>query len=114
MGSVTKPPLIAAKMTIGSDVTVPLVGVTVSQFPSEVTSAEVNWTVPLEVVMESGTSEIPWPGSVQNTKGDGLTVSVLVCAVAETASRTKRAIAILLKDFSRHESTAQTLRGDTD
>ena len=118
MGSVTRPPLIAAKMTIGAVVTVPLVGVTVSQFPSEVATADVNWTVPLEVVIEIGISEIPWPGSVQKTREPGLKLSVPLCAVAGTVEASAiRAMAIrggvtfaeLLKDFSRRESTAPTL-----
>src|SRR5882672_4938252 len=105
MGRVTRPPLIAAKMTLG---VVPLVGVRVSQFPSEVTAADVNWTGAPEVEMEIGTSEIPWPGSAQNTNGDGLIVSVPFWAAAAAESSTMRAIAIrgvatftgLLKDFS--------------
>jgi hypothetical protein len=96
---------------------VPEVGVTVSQFPSEVTAADVKSTVPLEVEMKTGTSDIPWPGSVQKTTEEGLNVTVLVCALAGTAeARAIRATASrgLLKDFSRRESTAQTSGCDTN
>ena len=100
-----RPPLIAAKTAVG---VVPLVGVTVSQSPSELAIADVNCTDAPEVEMEIGTSEIPWPGSVQKTNGEGLNVSVPVCAVAEAESNIIRAMAIregvtiagLLKDFS--------------
>jgi hypothetical protein len=57
-----------------------------------------------------GISEICWPGSVQKTRGDGLKVRVLVCAVAGMAEpsairaiRGADIIAGLLKAFSKQD-----------
>src|SRR5712692_713891 len=81
-------------MTCGVVVAVPPDGAMFSQFPSELTLAE-NGTVPLDDETKTGTVEIVWPGSAQKTRGEGVMVSVLSCAMAELAApMTIRATAI--------------------